>query len=533
MRWSHASLAALMPMSLIISACGGSSDRSDTGSGSSKYAKNGTFTMALFDDPGGPYDPYRTQRFLGLGALAYDSLVNQQPDGRFVSGLAETWKADTHSATFTLKQGITCSDGAPLTSGQVVDAINFVADPKNQSQQYGITTPTVPLTATGDDTARTVTVKLKQPYGFLLNTIGRLPIICARGMKDPKSLATGSAGTGPFVLTKAVPGQSYTFTVRKGYRWGPGGASTDAPGTPSTVLIRIIPNETTAANLLLSGELNLANITGPDRERLAARDLKWRDWKVAGAWLAFNHQSGRSTADVQVRRALVGALDSREVIKLSTGGTGTAATGLTVVEPRGCPGDNVTGMLPRFDPAAAGALLDQAGWTKGADGIRRKGGKKLTVDLDYKPTASAFDKPTAEFMAVRWRAIGVDVKLTANTPARALDVLFKTGDFDGYLLGYGFSLPSQLVPFFSGVVPPHGTNTLGIDNKEYLGLARQAAPLLPAKGCTYWNKAEQALVKNVDIAPMSNRADHWYMRKAELEMQKYNTPVPTSIRMLR
>jgi hypothetical protein len=43
--------------------------------------------------------------------------------------------------------------------------------------------------------------------------------------------------------------------------------------------------------------------------------------------------------------------------------------------------------------------------------------------------------------------------------------------------------------------------------------ARQAAPLLPPQACTYWNKAEQALVKNLDIVPISNRADHWFLQK--------------------
>jgi peptide/nickel transport system substrate-binding protein len=40
-------------------------------------------------------------------------------------------------------------------------------------------------------------------------------------------------------------------------------------------------------------------------------------------------------------------------------------------------------------------------------------------------------------------------------------------------------------------------------------------------------------VKNLDIVPISNRADHWYLQRAELKMQRYNTPVPTSIRLLK
>jgi peptide/nickel transport system substrate-binding protein len=517
---------------LLLAACG-SAGRSDAGDDTPpRYAANGTFTMAVSADPG-TFDPYQNRLVLGLSALAYDSLINLRPDGEIVSGLAREWTAGPDSATFTLRPGITCSDGTPLTAGQVAAVLNHVAVPKNSTAQYGTNVPTVPYTAKGDDASRTVTVTMRSPYGFVLNTLGQVPIVCPRGMRDRGLLRSASAGTGPFVLTGVVPGQSYTFTVRKDYAWGPGGATTRASGTPAKVVLRIVPNETTAANLVLSGEVNFAKVTGPDRQRLAAGGLKKVDWRLAGAWLSFNQiDGGRPTADTRVRRALVHAVDVGQVVKVSTGGAGSAVTNLVSMEPNPCPGDTVAGLLPAHDPAAATALLDQAGWTKGADGVRVKDGRPLTIDLHFVTDFSAYEQATAEYLAQQWKALGVRVKTVTNTLATAGKVVHETHNYDVLISGYNFSLPSQLVPYLSGATPPDGDNTAGVDNEEYDSLTARAIGMTPPGACAHWKRAEQAIVRDVDLAPLSNRVDPWFLRKAQAEVQRYNAPIPTSIRVL-
>ncbi len=529
MRRSFPLLASVAATCCVVSACGGAGERSHDGARATKYATNGTFTMAVSSDRG-TFDPYKG--LVGYAPLAYDSLLNQGRAGAFVSGLAEKWQVDPHSATFTLRQGITCSDGTSLTASQVATDIRYVGNPKNGSVQYGVNTPTVPLTATGNDASRTVKVATAKPYGFLLNTIGLLPIVCAKGMRNRSMLTTGSNGTGPYALTHVAPGQSYTFTVRQGYTWGPGGASTSAPGTPSTVVVRIIENESTAANLLLAGQLNLARITGQDSERLNAHDVRRTDHQTSGAWLSFNQNHGRPTAERGVREALVRALDLNQIIKVSTGGTGRAAKGLLPLEPAVCPGDTVSGRLPQHDLAAAQSLLDQAGWTKGAGGLRSKDGVPLKIDLVYIPTTSVFNKPTVELLAQQWKAIGVQVTVRGLALTQVVDVLYKSRNWDVYLSGWQFTLPSQLVPYLSGPVPPSGLNISGIRNANYEKLAAKAITTLPAQGCTYWNQAEQSIVGNLDVVPMSSRTDHWFAQHAEAQVQRYDVLIPTSLRVL-
>jgi peptide/nickel transport system substrate-binding protein len=523
-------LPIVIAAACVLSACSGGGSGS-TGDDAGQYASDATFNWAIKDDLGA-FDPYHSQTLSLYAYLAYDPLVNLQPDGEFASGLAEKWQVDPSTATFTLRSGVTCSDGTVLTATQVAAAIQYVADPKNKSALYGVNVPTVPLTATGDDAARTVTVRVSKPFGLLLHTVGRLPVVCPKGLKNPGMLKDGSDGTGPFVLSKYVPGQSYTFTRRKDYAWGPDGAATSAPGMPATVVLHRIENETTAANLLLSGEVNLVGINGDDRGRLSESGLTKVETAGPGAWLRLNHATDRPTSDVRVRKALVHALNRDEVVKVNTGGSGKAAAGLVSREPKPCPGDTIAGRLPEHDPAAAERLLDEAGWAKGADGKRSKNGKPLLLDLHYVPPNSPLDKPTAELVAQQWRAVGIDVRLTADTYASLNTVWFESGDFDVYLFGSGFALPSQQVPYLSGPLPPTGVNFTGIANPGYDSAVAKALALTPPEACKHWDEAEHALFANVDVAPIAERPWAYFMKKASADMIIF-AAVPTSLRVLK
>ena len=528
-------VSSIVIVCMMTSSCSGSAAKTDDQDARVKYAKDGTFTMS-YDRDFGTFEPYHGIASSPLVYLTYDSLLNELPDGRLVSGIAEKWEATAKSGTFVIRSDVKCSDGTALTAGQVATAINYASDPKNQSFQYGLTTPTVPLKATGDDASRTVRIALQKPFGFLLQTIGSLPIACAKGLKDPKALTSSSAGTGPFVLSKVVPGQSATYTVRKDYKWGPNGASTSVPGTPARIVVRIVPNETTAANLLLSGELNFAQITGEDQERLAAQKLAQLHRPVGGTWLMFNQRRGHAAADKRVRQALVTALDLSQVVKVGTGGNGWAATRLIGLKPRACDDgtDTVTPELPKHDLAVANTLLDQAGWTKGKDGFRRKGGAPLTFNLVTFGT-STWDKPAIQLVSGVWSSLGIKTNITSSDPNATNAQLYEKGDWDVLASGWHFSLPSGLVRFLSGPVPPDGTNINSLNNKKYNELTAKAVTMTPPAACPYWYQAEQAIVGNLDVVPISNRRESVFLRRSQaqvIQQLSVPSPIPTSIRVL-
>jgi len=501
-----------------LSGCGGSDSK----------ASSDTFTMAVSYGISS-FNPYTSREFGYLTSVAYDSLVNLTPEGDIVSGLAEEWETTATSATFTLKSGITCSDGTELTATQVAASLEWVADPAKQSWMYGVLTPPTPFKVVADDPARKVTVTLDSPFSFLLETLGAsVPIVCEKGLADPGSLDKQSAGTGPFVL-KSVSNDSYTFTKRDGYTWGPDGASTDAAGTPKELVFKVVPSETTAASLLLSGDINASIVMGPDYKRLDAAGLKHVDSPALAGQMQINVRKGRVTADEQVRRALVQAVDLDELTAVETGGRGIRATSLLSENPAICPGD-VTDSLPEHDQDAAEETLDAAGWIRDGDGVRKKNGAALVVDLHY-PAVVPSSKAAAEFLAARWKKVGVEAKLSGDSESAVQQAIFTTSDFDIYLAGFQSNLPSALMPFVSGAEPPKGFNIPGAHYADYDRLVAQAIAQSGRTGCEQWNQAAQVLVDDLVMVPYANNPVTTFTSGATFERTGIQYLTPTSIKM--
>lgn len=517
-------------LALTVSACAGGSGSGQGGNAVGKPVNGKTFTQALASDPG-TLDPHMTVLSVALQVdrYLYDSLLNQDSHGGPTAGLAEKWQATTKTATFTLRSGITCSDGSPLTAEDVAANINFVADPANKSPMAGLAVA-VGTKAKAVDATRTVSVTSGASDAFLLRNVGSLPIACAAGLKNRALLAKGRSGTGMFSLTEAVPNDHYTLTRRKDYAWGPGQWDENQPGLPDKVVVRVIPNGTTAANLLLTGQLNAGKITGADRQRLTARKLFHADEPAAMGQLFYNESAGRPGADESVRRALTGALDLPKVGKVLTSGTGKPATGMIVSPSPACPGDTVTGNLPAHDVSAAKAALDAAGWHPGSDGIRTKGGKRLALTVVYATQVGTTAAASAELVQQMWKEVGADVKLKAVDGPGLSEVLFQTGSWDVSMAPFGFTLPSQDVPFVSGAVPSQGTNFAHIKNATYEAHAHEAAAMSGKASCPAWLAAEKALIKRVDLVPYYNSVNPYFGNGARFGLSEVGI-LPSTIRM--
>jgi peptide/nickel transport system substrate-binding protein len=501
-----------------------------SGSGTADLADGKTFTMSISADPG-TLDPALTvlSPARAVGRFLYARLIERTSNGDIVAGLAEKWDATATSATFTLRQGLTCDDGSPLTAKDVAANISFVGDPANKSPLAGI--QVVPGTsATADDATRTVTVTSGAPDAFLLTNVGTLPIVCAKGMSDRTVLAKGQQGTGMFKISEIVPNDHYALERRKDFAWGPGDWQQNQPGLPDKVVIRVIANETTAVNLLLSGQLTAAPVAGPDQERLFAQKLGHADTATPLGTLTFNQADGHPGKDPAVRRALVQALDLAQVGKVLTNGKGRPSKSLVTVEPRPCTGDNVTANLPRFDKAAAAAALDAAGWRAGPDGTRVKDGTPLSIKLLQPTVVGPTLTATAELIQQAWQGIGVKAEIQPVDAAGVNQALFGTGAWDASMTPLTLSLPSQLTPFASGAVPPEGVNFAHITNAEFEAESKQAASMPGAAGCEHWNKAEAALVKDASLVPYFDAVVPTFVKGAKFTIS--DGVDPASIRML-
>jgi peptide/nickel transport system substrate-binding protein len=299
---------------------------------------------------------------------------------------------------------------------------------------------------------------------------------------------------------------------------------------PAKVVIKIVANETTAANELLAGTINAVTIAGPDADRLAKAGLDSADQKglIGEQW--YNHAAGHVTADPAVRMALTQALDLKQLQVALTSGKGSAPTQLASLQPSGCVGDAVTGTVPSFDSAAAGATLDAAGWTKGPDGIRVKDGRKLSVSFIYDGSLGSGGSAAAELAVAAWKAVGIGAKATQQNETQVSDTLFGSGDWDIAWEPVAVNTPDQVMPFVSGTAAPKGTNFAAIDNADYRAHATKAMSANGAGGCKDWFAAEQALYKAADMVPFANNVIRTFLKGAKLSI--IGSIVPTSIRML-
>jgi len=532
MRPVHKSALVVLSLSLAaagLAGCGGGSSASPGSTSSANFVNGKTFTMAESQDPGS-LDPQMSavDTLIQLSLFAYDPLVGIDPKtGQPVPQLASSWTTSATKATFDIKSGVTCSDGAPFTAQTAADNIKFVEDPSNKSPLLGAF---VPAGVTASASGSTLTLKLSSPSPFLLSSISSLPMVCDKGLKDRSMLKSQTDGTGPYVLSKASPNSEYDYTVRKGYTWGPSGASTSDAGTPASIVVKVVPNETTEANELLAGQLNAASIVGSDRTRLKGAGLTSIDVPLIVGEQWYNQAAGHATSDPKVRLALTQALDLGQLQKVITSNLGGPATQLAVVEPTGCQGNSVEGNVPALDVAAAKATLASDGWTPGSDGILAKDGKKLSLSMLYDTSLGNGGDAAAELAVQQWKAIGVDVTTKAQTETAMSSALFGTGDWDIAWEPLNINNPDQLIPFFSGPAAPKGTNFASVDNPTYTSTTAKALKEDGASGCADWHAAEAALFKDADVVPFANNLLPTFVKGATLQIA--GDIVPTSIKML-
>ena len=524
-RTAAAGVTAVTALALVLAGC------SSDGGGQSPSGdpiEGGTFTQILSADPGS-LDPQMSagSALFAVSRFAYDTLVGVDADGEAQSQLVSEWELDGLTATLTLNEGILCSDGTEFTAQTAADNLNWIADPANESPFLGTFVPAgVTTVAEGN----VVTMTLAGPAPFLLLGLAAVPMVCDAGLADRSTLTAQSNGTGPYVLTEAVPNDHYTFEVREEYTWGPDGATVDEPGIPAVVDVRIITDGTTAANLLLSGEANAAQLTGPDAERAQGANLFSREATAIAGEQWYNHTDGHPTSDPAVRMALTQALDLQELANVITAGEGGPATQLATVDPRGCTFDSVGGAVPAYDLDAAKTALDEAGWELGDDGVRVKDGTPLSIVFIYQNNLGAPGAAAAELAIASWQELGVDVEGRQQDEPAVLEAIFGTGAWDVSWVPLSVNSPDQLVPFLSGTPAPEGVNFSAIQNADYEAAVAEATQLPGVEGCDAWQAAETALFEAADIVPFANSTIYMFGNGAEFEW--LGEPQPTSIRLL-
>ncbi len=506
---------AMTATAMTATACSGSADTGASGTGDGDVVIDGTLNFAINEDPGNLFRHVNTSATLSyVYPWAYESLVYYDESGEAKSWLAESWEETPTSLTFTIREGVTCEDGTDLTAETVANNFRWIVDPANSSSMAGLVVPS-DTSVEHDNEAHTLTLTTESPNSFLLASLGVHPIYCQAALDDPDSVAGATNGTGLFQLTEAVPNDHYTFTRNEEYDWAPeGGNDAQTPGVPNEVVISVVENPTTRANLLLSGELQMADVQGPDEERVASQADALITAQLNTGGFAYSQAEGKPTTDEAVRVALTKALDLDTLMRVQTADQGSRATALAVYPPVICQYDAATTNLPTTDVAGAEQMLDDAGWTVGSDGVRTKDGERLSLKLTYQ-TRWPETASTTELIKEQWEAVGAEVELEGSEYNAFSEKVFAEGassNFDAVWLAANYNVPNVLSAFVAGPTPPDGSNMAALSNPDYDALVEEASNFTGQEACDVWEQAEAEMYSSADYVPFATRPSVTYSR---------------------
>jgi peptide/nickel transport system substrate-binding protein len=445
--------------------------------------------------------------------FTYDNLVRRNLDGEIEPGVAASWKvlpegqAPT-SAVFTIRDGLTCSDGTPLGAAEVARSFErFASEGSGAAQVFG---PDGAKSITSDPDAKTVTFELNGPNNDILTGLASNGhIVCPAGLDDPDSMqSTAPSGSGAYQLRPGFKkDDEYVLQRRDDYTALPKG--TKLTDLPKVVTLKLVTEDTTAADLVQKNANTIASILSTDAERLQDDDQLVSVPAAAYGTnaLTFNQRPDAPFADPALRRAVAALIDSEQGGKAETQGLGNPVRTL-YTENIDCYDPKDVDALPAYDPAAAAKALDAAGYKKGPDGFRTKpdgSPLKLRVVGDH----TQFKAP--DYMAQALKEGGFDVDLKVGVRSESYSRFF-VGDYD--LGSYPFIAPIPLPSLYFNQVAGAGPldNLPKINNQKYVGLATKAWAAAPgsAERCDLWQQAERALLEQADTVPLDQPVKYWF-----------------------
>ncbi len=415
----------------LLAGCGGSASSGQEGS-DRQDTSSVVVAMGPTSEPEAGFDPA-----YGWGAgehvhepLIQSTLTVTNTDLTIGYDLATEYGASQNGLTWTVKirDDVSFTDGEPLTAEDVAFTYNTV---KEASSVNDFTM--LDYAEAVDDT--TVLFHMTRPFSIWPYTMAVVGIVPEHAY-DSATYGSNPIGSGRYILKQWDRGQQVILEANPDY-YGE---------APKMKRVTILFMEEDAAFLAAqAGEVDVAYTSAT-----------YSDQQVEGYSLAsyasvdnrgFNlpaveetkDQEGRTvgndfTADVLVRRAINIGVDRQEMIDHVLNGYGSPAYSVCDQLPWYNEASQV-----EYDPEEAAALLDQAGWTLGEDGVREKDGQKAELHLLYATGDSVRQALAADF-AGQMEELGI----SCTTEGVGWDTAYDRALADPLLWGWGAHTPMEL-----------------------------------------------------------------------------------------
>ncbi|MFI7460732.1 TIGR04028 family ABC transporter substrate-binding protein [Nonomuraea sp. NPDC049646] len=421
--------AVMLAVVGLLGACGGQGGAAGAAPSSGQPVYGGTLTYLEHQPPTCLYLP--AAGFYPNGGILNqitDKLTWQNPQTLEIEPwIATKWEVndDATEYTFHLRQGVTFSDGSPLDAAAV--AANFdvyglgntelklpVAEFVNNYERSEVVDPL------------TVRFHFKKPSpGFLQGTS-----VIGAGLVSKKTISLpyeqqcqlkNIVGSGPFTLKKQIVDKEVDLAARKDYDWAPPSSKHQGRAYLDEIKIIVTPEDNVRVGALTSGQADFVRYVQAYDEK-TVKDAGFQIYAEPTRGVnngLYLRPSNSILKDLGVRKALQAGTDAKEVVDtLFTASYPRATSVLSHL---------AQGYLDlsedlAYDPARANALLDKAGWTRGADGVREKDGVKLRLGV-FVAGPQPLSKQTLELVGQQWAKLGVQLEIRpADAGTQAVDI---------------------------------------------------------------------------------------------------------------
>jgi peptide/nickel transport system substrate-binding protein len=508
--------ALLVGLAMVAAACGGGGDEGgDTGGGSAQIQPGGTLNYAADQEPTGFNNS--TSKDNGTAAAnvvinMYPSAFHAQPDftvkmnDEFLDS-AEQTSDDPQTIVYKIKQNAVWSDDTP------VSADDFIYFWKNQNgtikdNDVAATTGYDQIKSVeGSDNGKTVTVVFKTPFAdwqslfFQMlpsHYISKRPGGWNTGLdKEPEKIPSA----GWFKVENYTPGQSLTL-VRNDKYYG-------QKANLDSVVFRFLPESTTQPAALQNNEVDMM-YPQPQLDQVAQVKALPDVTSEINFGLSYEHFDfnfkNDFLADEAVRKAIATGLNVQELVDRTVKQFSDKATPLgNRIFLTGQPEyQDHMGQYGKGDTAGATKLLEDAGYTKGADGIYAKGGKKISVRFST-TAGNKLRETQGELFQAQMKQIGVEIKISNVDSTKFFGEWLPQGNFDianFAWVGTPFAISSSRDVYRTG----GGGNYGSYESKKVDDLFAEANGTTDeAKAAELGNQIDQQITADMATIPLYNK----------------------------
>jgi len=406
-----AASAVVIAGALLLTACAPASPTS-TG----QKVEGGTIVYAHQQEPACVFGGWIEQAYLSYQVL--DNLTSLDAHHKVVPWLASSWttSGDGLTWTFTLKKGVSFTDGTPVDAAAVAYNFDYWVTGGNSTAKVWLDGYYASAKAVD---ATTLQVNLSKPYPNLAVNLsqGYFGIQSQHALQTRTKEQNCSApiGSGAFIVKKWNRGQDIILLRNKHYTSPPANALHTGPAHVDEIDWKFVADPTTRVAALQSGQVDaIYDVPAIQWATLKATGYQLDKYVTAGRpqQISFNTQIGPFT-DEKVRQAFAYSLDRKQIVD-------TIGRGVIPFEGNGGVSRTTPGYSTKaanlygYDVEKANALLDAAGWTgHDSKGVRTKDGKPLTVIFPY-GAGSIINSDGASILqgiAQQASKVGFDVKL--------------------------------------------------------------------------------------------------------------------------